>query len=264
MTTDDAHQPLLSSAEEAALARRIECGDESARRRLIEANLRLVAYIARRCQTSGLPVDDLIQEGTIGLMHAVDRFDLRRGVRFSTYAYWWIRKAIIEGAAVQGRAIRLPAYVLRELGRVSEARSQLRQVLGREPTVSDLACELETDHDSLADLLARARPAVAHPLVSTLETEIESGQTWVGSEDADSFELVAAQLRAADLMRLMAELPSWDRELLELRFGLRGGREHSCAEVARLTGVTRQAVSMRTDRVLGRLRAREEVECTRP
>ena len=249
------HAPLLDAVEETSLAAQVKVRDLRARRRLVESNLRLVSYVARRYGDLGVPFDDLFQEGAIGLVRAVERFDPARGVRFSTFAYWWIRKAVIEALENQRTLVRLPAYVTRSAARASQTREQLRQEGLHEPSLDDVAEELEIDAATLEMLLRSARLTIAE---LNPETQPEHGQR--RHADDPAHEAVAVRLRAEAMDRLLARLASWDRELLELRFGIKGGREHSCAEIARKTGVSRQAVSQRVKSALRRLARVDGVE----
>lgn len=249
---------LLTPDEEVALAKGAQRGDGRARARLIEAGLRLAAIEARRHPECGLPLADLMQEGAIGLIRAVDRFDHRKGLRFSTYARWWIRKAILEATATQARAIRLPEYAVWQLARAAAARGRLRGELGREPTLAELAAETGARQDALADLLAQARATQVYPAGLATDAELAHVLARASCEEPDVFESAAARLEAATLWRLLAAAPSWDRCLLRLRFGLAGGEEHTAAEAAKLLGVSRQSVRARTNRCLARLAARYE------
>jgi RNA polymerase primary sigma factor len=233
--------PLLTAAQERELARRKDLGDEQAKRRLIESNLRLVMSIARNYQTAGVPLLDLIQEGNLGLMRAVEKFDYKRGFKLSTYATWWIRQAITRAIADQGRTIRLPVHVVDQVRRITRARRSLGQKLGREPTNEEIAAEAGVEPKRVADLLDLIEDPVS------LETPIGDGDSMYADviEDvaADQPELVTAErLRDAEVQQALAGLSERARRVLELRYGLAGEPSRSLEEVGRVLGVTRERV----------------------
>jgi RNA polymerase primary sigma factor len=234
--------PLLDPDEEQRLARAVRAGDRQAAVRLVEANLRLVVAIARRYASSGVPFLDLVQEGNIGLLQAVDGFDPARGCRFSTYAYWCIRHAVRQAAAEQGRLIRVPPATAEAMDRMRRAAERLAQVLGREPASRELADELGTTTERVNRLSRLSRPAV--PL-DGLQPEQP------GASPAD--EVVLAALRV-DLYSMLARLSARERRVLRLRFGLVDGRRCSLEEIGRRLGLSRERIRQIEKEALARLR----------
>jgi RNA polymerase primary sigma factor len=232
---------LLTAAEERELARLKDRGDERAKRRLIESNLRLVMSIARNYVNSGVPLLDLIQEGNLGLIRAVEKFDGGRGFKLSTYATWWIRQAITRAIADQGRTIRLPVHVVDQVRRVTRARRILTQRLGRDPTAEELAVETEFPAKRVTELLELVEDPVS------LETPVGEGDSLYGDllEDTNSAlpEVVTAErLRQVEISEALAKLNPRMRRVIELRYGLAGEKPRSLEEVGSLLGVTRERV----------------------
>ena len=249
--------PLLTADDEVRLAKAIEAGDEAARRTMIESNLRLVVSIARRYWVTGLPLADLVQEGNLGLLRAVEKFDWRRGVKFSTYATWWIKQAITRGAADRGaNPIRLPVHVDEQLGRLRRAQARLAERLGREPSADELATELRLPVGGVERLLGSARA------VTSLDTP-------VGDDGAALRDLLADDLAAGPdvqaveavghevLEQALAALPERTRQVLVLRFGLDSGTPRTLEEVGALLGVSRERVRQIERRALAALRRPE-------
>jgi RNA polymerase primary sigma factor len=234
--------PLLTAAEERELARRKDLGDEAAKRRLIEANLRLVMSIARNYANAGVPLLDLIQEGNLGLIRAVEKFDGSRGFKLSTYATWWIRQAITRAIADQGRTIRLPVHVVDQVRRVTRARRLLTQRLGREPVIEEIATEAGFEPARVTELLELVEDPVS------LETPVGDGDSLYGDllEDlkaAQPESATAERLRETEVSEALAALGPRMRQVIELRYGLgAGGKPRSLEEVGRLLGVTRERV----------------------
>jgi RNA polymerase sigma factor (sigma-70 family) len=233
--------PLLSRAEEIALARRVQAGDEAAKARLTEANLRLVVQVARRYLNRGLPLPDLIEEGNLGLLRAVDKFDGERGTRFSTYAAWWVRQAIVRALANQARTIRLPVHVELLLGRYAREQKRLSQELGRAPTSAELAAALGMDVEQVEELEEiRQRPA-------SLETPLREGEGRVVDLVADPSpgpsDAVGALLRErADLVSVLDDLAANERVVLRRRFGLDGEPPETLEAIGRRLSLTRERV----------------------
>jgi RNA polymerase primary sigma factor len=233
--------PLLTAAEERELARRKDQGDEEAKRRLIESNLRLVMSIARNYVNSGVPLLDLIQEGNLGLIRAVEKFDGSRGFKLSTYATWWIRQAITRAIADQGRTIRLPVHVVDQVRRVMKARRILIQEVGRDPTTEEIAAKAGFEPKRVTELLELIEDPVS------LETPVGDGDSLYGDllEDTKSEQpevITAERLREADVMAAVGKLNERMRRVLELRYGLTGDRPRSLEEVGTILGVTRERV----------------------
>ncbi|MCC6222355.1 MAG: sigma-70 family RNA polymerase sigma factor [Thermoleophilia bacterium] len=233
--------PLLTAAQERALARRKDEGDEEAKRRLIEANLRLVMSIARPYMSSGVPLLDLIQEGNLGLIRAVEKFDHRRGFKLSTYATWWIRQAITRAIADQGRTIRLPIHVVAQVRKAQKARRLLAQKLVRDPTAEEIAAQAGLEPERVTQLLE----LVEEPI--SLEAPIGEGDSMYADLLEDSRaplpEAVTAEhLREEEVRAALGHLTERMRQVLELRYGLTGERPRSLEEVGKLLGVTRERV----------------------
>jgi RNA polymerase primary sigma factor len=246
--------PLLTPAEERELARRKDEGDEWAKRRLIECNLRLVMSITRNYVNSGVPLLDLIQEGNLGLIRAVEKFDYRMGYKLSTYATWWIRQAVTRAIADQGRTIRLPVHVVDQVRRVMRARRILTQKLNRDPLPDELAKESGLEPKRVRELLDLVEDPVS------LETPVGDGDSMYGDmlEDINSEQPDAALadlLRGVELLAALESLNERMRHVLELRFGLNGQIPKTLEEVGAELGVTRERVRQLESRALRELQA---------
>ncbi len=244
--------PLLTAAEEVYLAKAYERGDQAARRRLIESNLRLVVSIARRYSGRGLPFLDLIQEGNVGLMKAVERYDWRLGHRFSTYATWWIRQSVTRGLADNGRTIRVPAQVVDTINRMARFDRQLTQKLGRAPTEEELAEELGVKPAKVAELRRVSQEPVSLA-VPVGEDSTELGELLEDERQRTPDGEMANRQRHSSVTELVAGLPYRERTILELRYGLNGNSSHTLEEVGRRFGVTRERVRQIETRTLRRL-----------
>jgi RNA polymerase primary sigma factor len=258
--------PMLSHAQEIDLAQRIEAGDKEATQQFVLANLRLVVSIAKRYVGRGLSLLDLIQEGNIGLMRAVQRYDWRRGHRFSTHATWWIRQAISRAVADKGRAIRLPVYVNTALNRVRRERQRLVQELGREPTEQELAEALEMDVERLHELEAAPGTPISLELPVGEDEEQELGDVLADESSTSPEEIATTRTMKREVQEVLEDvLTPRERLVLQMRFGLgKAGRTYPLEQVGRKLGITRERVrqieagalaKLRQPKVLDRLRS---------
>ena len=251
--------PLLTAAEEVELAKRIERGDLAAKERMITSNLRLVVSIARRYQTQGITLGDLIQEGVIGLIRATEKFDWRKGFKFSTYATWWIRQAVQRGVANKARVIRIPVHIVEREQKISRADRELVAKLERAPTDEEVAAKAKLPIKQVREVRSAAR-AVASLDRPVGEDDSASFGDLFASEERTPDEQVEVELTEKAVHAAVAGLPEREQKILNLRYGLTGTDEpKSLEEIGRILGITRERVRQLEAEALRRLAERREI-----
>jgi RNA polymerase primary sigma factor len=251
-------RPLLNAAQEVELSKRIERGDTEAKRQMIESNLRLVVSIAKRYRNQGLPFLDLIQEGSLGLIRAAEKFDWRRDLKFSTYATWWIRQAIERGIANKARTIRMPVHVIQRERKILRAEQQLAARLGRQPTPEEVAAEARLPLRQVHEIHGAARTVASLDKPVGGDEDASLGDLFE-SDQPQPEEIVDVSLRRDALHQAVSELPEREREVVKLRYGIQGGEPKTIDEVVRRLGISRERVRRIESDALSRLARTREI-----
>ena len=247
-------QPLLTFEEEVHLAKQMEKGDQEARKKLIISNLRLVVSVANKYLHYGLPLLDLIEEGNLGLIKAVDKFDYKKGYKFSTYATWWIRQSISRFLANYGRTIRIPVYMTENVIKYKQASQRLYKEWGRKPTIEEIAVELEVSTEEVAELHKYSQK------ITSLEAAVGTGDTAElgtmieDTQSIDPVDIVARVFRDQKLMQMLDQLTQREADILQFRYGLADGDPHTLKETGQRFGLTRERIRQIEGKAIKKLR----------